>query len=136
MTATTALQFSPVPAYFCSGWVKLPIYLYLERSYQNTKKFKQEVKIIEFHKHQSFRCKMTLTFYNQILMYFHIFTVFHLQSLQEWIITKYKEYFVKFIPKSPNIVNKRTFVPGYRLLSCPSKKQIDFASFLQSPYRR
>ena len=39
MKAITILQFSPVPAYFCCGWVKSPIYA----SYR--KKGKDDIKI-------------------------------------------------------------------------------------------
>ena len=33
MTAIAILQFSPVPAYFCCGWVKSPIREFIEAGY-------------------------------------------------------------------------------------------------------
>ena len=61
--------------------------------------------------------------------FFHIFTLMHLKSLQRWIIYWMIMTFLwNKILKCTCLVDKRTPVPAYRLLSSPSNKQKAFNS--------
>ena len=96
---------------------------------------------LKYHKDLSFCCgvicKTLLTFKNhQFWCNLHISKVLRLQCLQRCIMYNFwmvKEFFGNYISKCPNIMDKKTPVWGYRLLSSPSNKQFIIYSLLWSP---
>ena len=86
---------------------------------------------LKFHKNRSFYCgdirKTILTTTYQILMYFAYFYSFAPPKSSKmdyfWIIM---EFFGNYISKWPNLMDKMTYLPGYRVLSSTSNMQILF----------